>query len=91
MAFGVVVQIILGLLAIIGTVLYRLSPILGKIFRSSLLILPGPPNATLLLGSLKEIYESEGEILLNEWIEQYGPNLVYRGFFSVRELRHFYV
>ncbi|EJF55963.1 cytochrome P450 [Dichomitus squalens LYAD-421 SS1] len=75
-----------GLLGVSGTllgaVLWKLSPYLLAPFRSSLLNLPGPPSPGWLLGNLNQIYESEGDLITDEWIEKYGPNIMYRGVFN---------
>ena len=84
MASSLVLQgIIAALCAVLGAVLWRLVPYLLAPFRSSLLNLPGPPSPGWLFGSINEIYESDGDLITDEWIEKYGPTIMYRGIFNV--------
>ena len=84
----VLLRVFQGLLgafvAVLCAVLWKLGPYLLAPFRSSLLNLPGPRSPGWLFGSLKDIYESDGETITDEWIEGYGPNVMYRGFLNVR-------
>ena len=73
-----------GIIAVLGAVLWKLSPYLLAQFRSSLLILPGPTSPSWFFGSLKDIFDSDGEIIIDKWIEEYGPNVLHRGIFNVR-------
>ncbi|PIL29244.1 cytochrome P450 [Ganoderma sinense ZZ0214-1] len=75
-----------ALVALLAAVLWKLGPYLLAPFRSSLLNLPGPPSRRWLLGSLKDIYDSDGEVILDEWIEQYGPTVMFRGFLNTPRL-----
>lgn len=85
MAMSLVVQGLLGaFVAVLGAVLWKLGPYLLAPIRSSLLNLPGPPSPGWLFGSLKDIYDSDGEIITDEWIEEYGQTIMYRGFLNVR-------
>ncbi|KAI0753248.1 cytochrome P450 [Daedaleopsis nitida] len=61
-------------------------PFLVGSFRSCLLDIPRPPGRSWLLGNLKEIYDSNGELVCDEWVEQYGHTMMYRGFFSMPRL-----
>ena len=84
MAISLVLQgILAALCAVLGAVLWRLVPYLLAPFQSSLLNLPGPPSPGWLFGSLNEIYESDGDLITDEWIEKYGSNVMYRGLFNV--------
>ena len=67
----------------LGIGLWMFLPLLIEPFRSSFLNIPGPPAQSWLLGSLSDIYESDGEVICDEWIENYGRTIMYRGFFSV--------
>lgn len=73
-----------GIIAVLGAVLWKLSPYLLAQFRSSLLNLPGPTSPSWFFGSLKDIFDSDGEIIIDKWIEEYGPNVLHRGIFNVR-------
>ncbi|PIL29242.1 cytochrome P450 [Ganoderma sinense ZZ0214-1] len=73
-------------LLLYAAVLWKLGPYLLAPFRSSLLNLPGPPSPGWLFGSLKDIYDSDGEMITDEWIEEYGSNVMYRGFLNIPRL-----
>ena len=72
-------------LGIVGIVLWKLRNILLEPFRSSLLNLPGPTNPSWFLGNLRQIFESDGESVCEEWVEQYGHTIMYRGWFNVSD------
>lgn len=80
-----------GFRAVLAIVTFAISAIIWKIrwillepFRSSLLNIPGPPSTHRFLGSVGEIFESDGEGIHRVWLEKYGSNVMYRGWFNVR-------
>ena len=72
------------LLVILAVIAWSVYPYLIHPLRSSLLNLPGPVPSSWLLGSTQEIYDSEGEMVCDEWVKQYGRTYMYRGVFNVR-------
>ncbi|KAF9052940.1 cytochrome P450 [Panaeolus papilionaceus] len=53
---------------------------------SPLNILPGPKSSSLLFGNLKQIWNSEPYALEEQWLEEYGPAVVYKGLFGMNQL-----
>ncbi|KAG1908913.1 cytochrome P450 [Suillus fuscotomentosus] len=49
--------------------------------RSPLRILQGPKGTSWLYGNLKDIFKAENSVLHEQWVEQYGTTLKYKGFF----------
>ncbi|PIL29235.1 cytochrome P450 [Ganoderma sinense ZZ0214-1] len=87
MAISLVSQVFLGtFVALLVAVLWKLGPYLLIPFRSSLLNLPGPPSPGWLFGSLKDVYYSDGSVIIDEWIEEYGSNVMHRGFLNMPRL-----
>ncbi|OBZ67964.1 Cholesterol 24-hydroxylase [Grifola frondosa] len=60
--------------------LWKIYSTLLRPYRTSLRNLPGPPSPSWLFGNLKEIWNDESSVLHEEWVKQYGPNIIYRGF-----------
>lgn len=46
--------------------------------------LPGPPNPSLIFGNFRQIWRAKNSVLHEEWIDQYGTTLKYKGLFNVR-------
>ncbi|KAI0364506.1 cytochrome P450 [Pilatotrama ljubarskyi] len=59
--------------------------ILGP-FTSPLLRLPGPPSPSWFLGNLKQVRESENDSIHDQWVEEYGSVVMYRGFLQMPRL-----
>ncbi|KAG1852910.1 cytochrome P450 [Suillus tomentosus] len=49
--------------------------------RSPLRVLQGPKGTSWLYGNLKDIFKAENSVLHEQWVEQYGTTLKYKGFF----------
>ncbi|KAI1792354.1 cytochrome P450, partial [Ganoderma leucocontextum] len=87
MAISLVLQGFLGaFVAVLSAALWKLRPYLLAPFRSSLLSLPGPPSPGWLFGSLKDIHNSDGGTIMDEWIERYGSTIMYRGLLNIPRL-----
>lgn len=71
----------LGSLAAYG--LYQILRVKYRHYKSPLNILPGPPNASTIIGNLGQIRDAEPGAMHTEWIEKYGPVIQYKGFFGV--------
>ncbi|KAF8798856.1 cytochrome P450 [Phlegmacium glaucopus] len=54
--------------------------------RSPLRHLPGPPSSSFFMGNLQQIHDQENTNLIAQWVSQYGPTFVYRGFLRGRRL-----
>ncbi|TFK34906.1 cytochrome P450 [Crucibulum laeve] len=73
--------------AVLAFPVYRLAKFLyDGSFGSSLRYLPGPPNKSLIYGNLKEIWKAENSILHEQWVQEYGPTIKYKGFFGLDRL-----
>ena len=48
--------------------------------------LPGPPNPSFIFGNFKQIWHAEKSVLYEQWIDQYGTTLKYKGLLNVRPL-----
>ena len=89
MAMSLVLQGLLGaFVAVLGAALWALFPYLLAPFRSSLLNLPGPASPSWFLGTVKDVFESDGTRIFDDWIEEYGPNVMHRGILNVRHSLH---
>lgn len=64
---------------------YRLTYRFRRSWRSPLQHLPGPPNPSLIFGHMKAIFAAENSVLHENWVQEYGPNITYKGFFGVRK------
>ena len=58
-----------------------------KPWRSYLRFLPGPKNASLLWGNMKEIQMADNQVLHDQWVKEYGTTFKYKGFFMVSKTR----
>ncbi|OSD00673.1 cytochrome P450 [Trametes coccinea BRFM310] len=84
MALSLLVQIPLGIiLAVLGSILWKLRPFIVGQFMSPLLNLKGPRSSSWFYGNLNDKHNSEDTMVYDQWIEQYGPVLSYRGFFNM--------
>jgi len=53
---------------------------------SPMRVLPGPTeSASLVLGNFGEIWDAESSVLLEKWIEKYGPTIRLTGLFGIRQ------
>ncbi|KAI8972453.1 cytochrome P450 [Trametes punicea] len=73
-------------LAVLGSILWRLRAFILVQFQSPFLKLPGPPSPSRFFGNVKQIHESDNDFICDEWLEQYGPVIMYRGFFNMPRL-----
>ncbi|KAI0827902.1 cytochrome P450 [Trametes gibbosa] len=65
-----------------GAALFKASTWLIATLRSPLLMLRGPPNKSWLLGHQRDVHELDEDETRSKWSNDYGPALLYRGFFS---------
>ena len=71
-------------LAVFVTVaLYHAVPMVWRALTSPLRHLPGPPTDSLFWGNFKIINEAENSVPQEQWVDQYGPTIAYRGIFGV--------
>ncbi|KAF7369408.1 hypothetical protein MVEN_00269900 [Mycena venus] len=73
-----------GSLAAYG--LYQIFNLLFQELFSPLRHLPGPKCTNFFYGNLKEIGESANAALREQWVQEYGPTLRYRGLFGMTRL-----
>lgn len=52
---------------------------------SELRQLPGPPSPSFLFGNFRQIWNADNSVLHEEWVEEYGNTLQYKGMFNVRK------
>ncbi|PCH43025.1 cytochrome P450 [Wolfiporia cocos MD-104 SS10] len=67
---------------IIAYALWKLALILIAPYTSTIRDLPGPPNRSWLFGNLREIFEADGAVLHEAWVEQYGLTIKYKGWLN---------
>ncbi|KAJ7491080.1 cytochrome P450 [Mycena latifolia] len=48
--------------------------------------LPGPKSSSFFYGNFKEIWKAEQSVLHEEWTQQYGPTLKYKGLLGLTRL-----
>ncbi|KDR80817.1 hypothetical protein GALMADRAFT_241271 [Galerina marginata CBS 339.88] len=67
-------------------VVYKFFDFIYVQWTSPLNDLPGPPSTSLFYGNLKEIMEAENSVLHEQWVEEYGPVIKYKGLFGLNRL-----
>ena len=86
---GLLTQALFGVGAIVSALLlvflHKLGPSLLRAYTTALKNLPGPPSDHWFYGNLKTIQEEDNSIPQERWTAQYGQNIIYRGFFNVRD------
>ncbi|KAI0357855.1 cytochrome P450 [Trametes cingulata] len=83
MAIVLAIQAFLAaILALIGIALWKARRLILGSFTSPLLRLRGPPSRSWFLGNLKQVHQSEDQVIYDQWVEQYGPVFTYRGFLN---------
>ncbi|OBZ66502.1 hypothetical protein A0H81_13684 [Grifola frondosa] len=88
MAINSLYTFLLSLITVgLAFVLWKVYPTLLRPYTTSLRNLPGPPSPSWFFGNLKQIWNAENSVLQEEWVKEYGPNIMYRGFFNVRSDR----
>lgn len=65
-------------------VLFKLAKIAVHPFFSPLRYIPGPPSPSFIFGNMKQIFHAENSVLHEQWIDQYGTTLKYKGLMNVR-------
>ncbi|KIY48883.1 cytochrome P450 [Fistulina hepatica ATCC 64428] len=73
-----------------GAVLYALVSVL-RYRRSSLPIIPGPPNPGWPFGHFRQIISQEHSVLQEQWTKTYGPTIKFDMLFGVRIATRFYL
>jgi len=73
-------------LGVLGYVVWKVAPFLIRNSTSPLLVLPGPPNPSFIWGQFKKIFAADNSVLQEQWVEEYGPNITYKGFLGVNRL-----
>ncbi|KAJ7700852.1 cytochrome P450 [Mycena rosella] len=66
--------------------LYEILKLVYQEFNSSLRHLPGPKSTHFFYGNFREIWKAENSVLHEQWVQQYGPTLKYKGFFGLTRL-----
>ncbi|KAI0367934.1 cytochrome P450 [Pilatotrama ljubarskyi] len=67
-------------LALLAVVVWGLTSVLLRNRKSPLRIVPGPPSPNWLLGNLKELNDSEDDVILDTWAATYGKVVRLNGF-----------
>ncbi|KAK7028306.1 cytochrome P450 [Favolaschia claudopus] len=60
--------------------LYKILKLIQQEYTSDVRLLPGPKSTHWLFGNLKEIFNSESNVLQEQWIQQYGSTIKYKVF-----------
>ncbi|KAI0643934.1 cytochrome P450 [Trametes meyenii] len=80
-------QTVLGLfLAITCMAVWKLWPFLKRPYTTAIKNLPGPPSPGWLFGNMKAIQDEDNAVPQERWVAEYGPNIMYRGYFSIDRL-----
>ncbi|KAF9236876.1 cytochrome P450 [Melanogaster broomeanus] len=77
------------LFAITSVTAFGLWKLLRLVYRevtSPLRHLPGPKGTSWIYGNLGEIFEADNSVLHEQWVEEYGHTLKYKGYFSTNRL-----
>ena len=70
-------------LIILGSALWKIIPLIYRSFTSPLRQMPGPPNASLLLGDFSEMVDAENSVLEEKWVAEHGHSIIFPSLFSV--------
>jgi len=62
--------------------LYKLFTFVYHEVTSPLRDLPGPPSKSWIYGNFKEIWDGEGSVVQEKWIEEYGSTIRFKGIFG---------
>lgn len=73
-----------AIFAIALRLLWKSRALLLAPFTSPLLSLPGPSSPSLFFGNLKQLRESDEDLTRDNWAQDHGSVLMYKGFLSVR-------
>ncbi|KAI0326037.1 cytochrome P450 [Cubamyces sp. BRFM 1775] len=74
-------RIILALTAaLVVAFAYIVIPLVLRVKRSKLWVIPGPPSTSWLLGNLREYNDSPRDLISDEWMERYGSVVRIHGF-----------
>ncbi len=74
-----------ALASLVALALWKLFPVVRRLYRSQLRNLPGPPNEHWFYGNLKAIHAEENSVPQERWAAEAGSHtIMYRGFLSVR-------
>ncbi|KAJ7885368.1 cytochrome P450 [Mycena leptocephala] len=78
------------LISVAGSVgayaLYQILKLVWEELNSPLRHLPGPKSTHLFYGNLKDIWKAENSVLHEQWVQEYGSTLKYKGFFGLTRL-----
>ena len=77
-------RIILALaVALIIALTWIVVPLVLRVRKSKLWVIPGPPSTSWILGNLREYNESPRDLISDEWMERYGSVVRIHGFLQV--------
>ncbi|KAJ7496541.1 cytochrome P450 [Mycena latifolia] len=68
--------------------LYKISKLVYRELTSPIKHLPGPKSSHFFYGNLKEIFKAENSVLHEQWVQEYGSTLKYKGLLGAT-LNHF--
>ena len=87
MGLWVLVKVPLAIILVtLASVLWKLRPFVLGQFTSPFLRFRGPPSSSWLFGQVKEKHESGDDYAYDRWLQEYGPVVLIRGFFNVRDI-----
>ncbi|RPD78482.1 cytochrome P450 [Lentinus tigrinus ALCF2SS1-7] len=73
--------------SLIALALWKLLPLVLRLYKSQLRNLPGPPNEHWFYGNLKAIHEEDNSVPQERWAAETGSDtIMYRGFLSMDRL-----
>ncbi|TFK89337.1 cytochrome P450 [Polyporus arcularius HHB13444] len=76
-----------ALASLIALALWKLFPVVRRLYRSQLRSLPGPPNEHWFYGNLKAIHAEENSVPQERWSAEAGSHtIMYRGFLGTDRL-----
>ena len=87
MGLWLLVKLPLALILItLVSALWKIRPFILGQFTSPFLRIRGPRSSSWLFGQVKEKHESGDDYAYDRWFEEYGPLVMIRGFFNVRDI-----
>ncbi|CAK5263997.1 unnamed protein product [Mycena citricolor] len=66
--------------------LYELLKLVYKEFNSPIKHLPGPKPTHWFYGNMRDIFRAEASVLHEQWVQEYGPTIKYKGLFGMSRL-----
>ncbi|KAH9926684.1 cytochrome P450 [Fomitopsis serialis] len=71
--------------AALAYAIWKVAKILVAPYRSSVRNLPGPPSASWILGSVRDMDESNNNLVFEVWRKQYGQTFKYQEWLNLRD------